>query len=101
VEGFESDVVAGAKGVLAKPSLQALIMERVGNASRFGRDESNLHKYVHNLGFNPYCYGPKSRELHPIDGKLAHGNVIYVRNSEMAAERLRLAPAYRFAGRGI
>src|ERR1022692_136794 len=101
VEGFESDVLAGAKGVLAKPSLQALILERVGNASRFGRDESNLHKYVHNLGFNPYGYGPKSRELHPIDGELAHGNVIYVRNSEMAAERLRLAPAYRFADRSI
>jgi len=97
VEGFEKDVLAGAENLLKKPSLQAMIMERGGNARRYGYDESSLHEYVRSLSFIPCAYAPLTRTLRRIPDT-AEGNIIYVRDMAGAGERLRRAPAWHFAG---
>lgn len=100
VEGFEQDVVAGGLGCLAKPSLRALIIERVGNADKYGQDEISLHKSIRDQGFAPCAYSPATRTLQPVSED-ATGNIIYVRGLPSAAARLREAAAYQFAGRSI
>jgi FkbM family methyltransferase len=100
VEGFEYDVLAGGPGCLARSSLRALIVERVGNAGKFGQDETSLHKSIRDLGFAPCTYAPETRTLRTVPGEFI-GNIIYVRNHESASARLREAPAYQFAGRSI
>ena len=99
VEGFESDVLTGAKSVLSKPSLQALVMECVGNAALVGRDESDLPKYLESLSFVAHSYEPTTRSLKQIPAESARGNVIYLKNPEFAKDRVRSASAYRFANR--
>jgi len=96
VEGFEKEVMAGAEKFLQKPSLQAMIMERVGNAGRFGEDESVLHDTIRSLSFIPCAYDPLTRKLRRVPDA-AQGNIIYVRDMGRAGERLRLAPSWRFA----
>jgi hypothetical protein len=100
VEGFEGEVLAGGLDCLTKPSMQALIIERVGNADKFGRSEASVHETIRGLGFIPCGYAPFVRTLHRIPDESC-GNIIYVRNMESANERLTQAPAYHFAGRAI
>jgi FkbM family methyltransferase len=100
VEGFEQEVMAGATEFLKKQSLEAILIERVGNAGRFGQDESSLHHHLRSLSFVPCNYSPVSRKLRRIPDE-AEGNIVYVRDLDKANERLRSAPAYRFAGQTI
>ena len=59
-----------------------------------------MHEYIRSLSLTPCVYEPRTRLLHRLpDG--AGGNIIYVRNFEKVKERLRQAPAYRFAGQEI
>ena len=97
VEGFETRVLAGAASTLAKPGLQGLIVERAGNADRYGFDEAALHQRIQALGFFPYAYAPERRALTPLP-KDALGNIIYLKNQEEASKRLKEAAAYRFGG---
>ena len=96
VEGFEREVLVGGMNCLTKPSMRALIIERVGN----GQDEAALHKNIRGLGFLPCTYAPLTRTLHSIPDE-SFGNIIYVRSLQAANERLSQAPAYRFAGKII
>jgi FkbM family methyltransferase len=101
VEGFESDVIDGGRKILAKPSLQALIMERLKQGNRFGRNETELHDYVRSLSFLPYDYDPISRRLQRIPDDTTGGNLIYVRDLDLVGQRLRSGAGYRFAGRTV
>jgi FkbM family methyltransferase len=100
VEGFEHAVLAGAQNCLAKPSLSALIVERVGNANQFGGDEVILHKNIRNQGFIPCTYDPLKRSLFQIPDE-SFGNIIYIRDMTSANEKLRHAKPYQFIGRSI
>ncbi len=100
VEGFEHAVLAGAQNCLAKPSLSALIVERVGNANKFGGDEVILHKNIRNQGFIPCTYDPLKRSLFQIPDE-SFGNIIYIRDMTSANEKLRHAKPYQFIGRSI
>jgi FkbM family methyltransferase len=100
VEGFEKEVLAGADEFLRKPSLHAMIMERVGNAGRFGQDESPLHEYVRSLSFVPCAYEALTRTLRRVPDT-AEGNIIYVRDLEKAGARLRAAQAWHFGGKTV
>lgn len=100
VEGFESKVIAGARETLAQPSLQALIIERSGNADRYGDDEDRLHQQIRNLAFTPCAYSPLNRTLKKLS-RDDNGNIIYIRNFGFVQKRLQEAAPYRFAGRKI
>jgi len=100
VEGFEAEVLGGAENTLGKSSLQAMIIERSGIAQRYGYDEAALHRHIRAMSFAPCAYVPSSRTLHRIPEE-SLGNIIYIRNLDAAKDRLRAAPAFRFAGVAI
>ena len=97
VEGFETEVFAGATQTLKKSSLAALIVERAGNAERYNRDERDLHDLIQSMSFTPCSYSPADRSLNR-DGLVADGDVIYVRDFETAQQKLREAQSFHFAG---
>lgn len=98
VEGFETNVIAGADKVLARPSLLAVIMELNGSGERYGFDERPLHEKMLSFGFNTYTYSPSDRNLISLDDKKSHsGNTLYVRNIDEVVSRLREARQYRIA----
>lgn len=96
VEGYEREVVAGARALLARPSLLGLIVETNGSGSRYGFDQRGLHEEVIGYGFIPCSYEPASRSLRRLaDGERLGGNTLYIRDPEEAAELVRSAPPFR------
>ncbi len=89
VEGYETNVIAGARRVLSRPSLLAVIMELNGSGGRYGFDESRLHRQMLEYGFEPFGYAPFERRLVPLDGKNTRsGNTLYVRDAAEVSRRL-------------
>ena len=96
VEGFETEVLAGARRTLDDPGLMALIMELNGSGSRYGFDEDALHRDLLARGFVTCRYRPFARLLEPSHGaRSAGGNTLYVRDADRLAERVRTAPRFR------
>jgi len=94
VEGFESEVFAGAEQTLGNPVLQAVIVERNQSGNRYGYDEGKLHGQIRAHGFTPCFYHPLERKLESV-GPDACGNIIYVRDFQAAGTRLRTAAPYQ------
>ena len=96
VEGFESEVLAGAGRALADPGLLAVIMELNGSGARYGFDEDALHGDLLGRGFETFLYQPFERVLEPLHGaRSGGGNTLYVRDAGRLAERVRSAPRFR------
>lgn len=100
VEGFESDVMAGGQNTLRNPALLGMIIEKAGNANRFGFNEDVLHAGIRDLGFAPFRYEPLSRQLIHL-GLDASGNVLYLRDADLARQRCQAAHSYHFAGKDV
>lgn len=100
VEGFETEVLAGAERLLARGAIQTMIVERAGNGARYGYDEAVLHRKIQGCGYAPFAYDPASRLLRPLPPE-SPGNIIYLRDAEAAARRLKEAPAVEYGGRKI
>jgi FkbM family methyltransferase len=94
VEGFETEVFGGAVRLLQHPQLSAMIVERSGNANRYGFDEAILHQTIRGKGFTPCIYDPFARQLSSV-GPEACGNLIYVRDISAANSVLRNAPPFK------
>ncbi|WP_223293749.1 FkbM family methyltransferase [Gallionella capsiferriformans] len=98
VEGFETNVIAGADKVFSTPSLLAVIMELNGSGERYGFDEAPLHEKMLSFGFLSYTYSPFERQLVSLNGEKSNsGNTLYVRNIDEVVSRLREARKYRIA----
>lgn len=96
VEGFETEVMAGAERTLASPNLLAVIMELNGSGNRYGFDENALHQKMIKAGFDTYCYHPFERKLESLHGACSTGgNTLYVRDAVQLAERVQAAPRFR------
>jgi FkbM family methyltransferase len=99
VEGYESEVIAGAEKVLSNVSLDAVIMELNGSGRRYGYDETVIHKRMLEYDFMTYDYSPFDRTLILLNGKnLKSGNTLYIRNPDIVKERLSTAPAFQVNG---
>ena len=94
VEGFETEVFAGASRTLKQSQLRAMIVERTDNGSRYGFDEATLHQNIRNQGFVPCAYHPFERRVSPI-AETAQGNIIYVRNASECNAILHDAPPFK------
>lgn len=102
VEGFETNVVAGAARVLSQNSLHAVIMELNGSGSRYGFDEALLHKQMLDYGFATFSYSPFDRKLMPLqENRSSSGNMIYIKNSNVVRDRISSAPKFSVQGRHI
>lgn len=101
VEGFETEVLAGAVRALADPGLVALIMELNGSGARYEFDEDALHRDLLGRGFTTYRYRPFERVLEPLHGaRSGGGNTLYVRDLGRLRERVRAAGRFRL-GTGV
>jgi FkbM family methyltransferase len=96
VEGFESEVVAGAGEVLAYPGLNVVLMELRGHGERYGFDESAVDNQMHTLGFGAYSYDPFRRIISSKPDKGAQlGDMLYIRNMYKAQERVGTAAKHK------
>ncbi len=95
VEGFETEVIAGAEQVLSNESLLAVIMELNGSGSRYNYDEDELYQRMIGYGFNPYSYSPFERSLNAMNGERGRsGNTLFVRDVAGVRQRLKEAPTF-------
>jgi FkbM family methyltransferase len=97
VEGYESQVLQGARGLLADPALQAVILELNGSGNAYGFDDEAIHQGMLAQGFQPCRYEPFSRRLGARQERSNVGNTLYVRDLEAAAQRVASARSYRIA----
>lgn len=102
VEGFETEVIEGAKDVLSQKSLLAVIMELNGSGRRYNYDENDVYARMLGYGFSPYSYDPYQRSLKELNGKnLTAGNTLFIRDVETVRQRLREAPAFTVMGQSL
>jgi FkbM family methyltransferase len=95
VEGFETNVIAGAKKTLSNQTLLGVVMELNGSGNRYGFDEDFLHGVMLDYGFNAFLYDPFNRRLLPINGKNnKSGNTLYIRDADAVNSRLESAPKF-------
>lgn len=91
VEGFETEVMKGAKSTLVNNNLKAVIIELNGSGCRYGFNEIDIHNTFINNGFRPYYYEPLSRDLIELKIYGSH-NTIYIRDVDFVKERLMNSP---------
>lgn len=102
VEGFESDVLAGANSLLARPGLMALIIENNGDCVRYGFAPDQAHKLLMSYGFVAAAYEPEKRRLELLgESDRVSQNSIYLRDLDEVQSRLSSAPPFRVKGRTI
>jgi FkbM family methyltransferase len=99
VEGFETEVLAGAKETLENPALRAVIMELNGSGARYGFDEDSLHRHMQAVGFRPCRYDPVTRRVIDLGGARSDtGNTLYLRDPDTIQAVVSGAPTYRVLG---
>ena len=99
VEGWESEVLAGAGATLQNPSLLALIVEMDGATAEFNSNEAAVHQCLTDNGFSTLSYDPFTRTLKQLSTKnVGAANTIYARN--LSEIRSRIASAERFCVNG-
>ncbi|MFO1190231.1 MAG: FkbM family methyltransferase [Alphaproteobacteria bacterium] len=100
VEGFESEVLAGAERLLGDQRLEALIIELNGSGARYGFSDAMIHARLVGFGFAPCLYDPLTRCLTPVPSFGSH-NTIYVRDIASIAKRVATAAPFTVLGRRI
>jgi FkbM family methyltransferase len=102
VEGFETNVIAGADRTLSQASLSAVIMELNGSGRRYGFDENALHRTMLDYGFRTFSYAPFQRKLIPLNERTStSGNTLYIKDLEPVMDRVSTAPKFHVHGRLI
>ncbi|MFT3738806.1 MAG: FkbM family methyltransferase [Breznakibacter sp.] len=94
VEGYELNVLKGARNTLQKPGLKILLIETNGLATKYRLNESDIFAILSEHGFSPCRYSPFSRELLPYnkeEGK--QNNTIFVRDLAYVRSKVKEAEA--------
>jgi len=100
VEGFESEVLAGASGHLSSESLTALIVELNGSGSAYGFDDLEVHRSLLQHGFTATGYDPLSRNLVELNAPGPH-NTLYLRNLDTVRKRVRSSNPFMIWGHAV
>jgi FkbM family methyltransferase len=90
VEGFETQVLTGAKRMLQNESLKAIIIELNGLSERYGVENEKTHEVLLGYGFLPYTYEPFKKELLRCE-TFGDFNTIYIRDVDFVKDRLQTA----------
>lgn len=94
VEGWETEVMAGANRTLSIDAPLAIILELGG--SRYGFKPEKLHSQLLDYGFTTAFYKPFERKLIALEDKInPSGNTLYVKDMNYFRDRLLSAPQYR------
>lgn len=83
VEGFELNVLKGAKNILQEPNLKILIIETNGLSSKYQLNEDEIFRIIENYGFSLYSYSPFERKLNKTDKTNKQENSIFIRDNDI------------------
>jgi FkbM family methyltransferase len=98
VEGYESQVLAGAEQTLGHSGLHSLIVELGGCGIRYGSDDAATVAGLAGCGFRPFAYDPLTRALRPMAAPPLGGNALFVRDEALVRRRLAEAPRFQVLG---
>lgn len=90
VEGFEVNVLKGAKKILSHPDLKILILETNGLSNKYNLDESEIFTIMEKQGFNLYSYEPFERELRKKEISERGDNSIFIREKNIDKIALKI-----------
>ena len=93
VEGYETQVLDGARNLLSNPILKAIIIELNGSGERYGFDENQIHAQLISHSFKPYNYDPFERKLTELE-TFGQFNTIYLRDTDFVENRLRSSKGF-------
>ena len=80
VEGFEMEVLKGAKELFNSGKVFLIIIELNGSGEEFGYTDNDIHMLISSYGFKPISYNPIKREVYEINSPKEFGNTIYVKD---------------------
>lgn len=100
VEGFESNVIAGADRLLKDPRLNVLIIELNGSGKRYGFEDEAIHKTIVHYGFKTCVYDPINRGLYESK---TYGtmNTLYIKNIPIAQTIVSSASKFKISNQYI
>ncbi len=100
VEGYETEVLKGARDLLQSSGLQAIIIELNGSGRKYGYSDNDIHQSLLDQGFQSVEYLPFERRLNE---RATYGdmNTIYVKNKNLVSERLVGSKGYTLFGEHI
>jgi hypothetical protein len=103
VEGYETLVLRGARGLLQSPKLHAVIVELNGSGSRYGFKESEILESMSGYGFQRCSYDPLSRKLESPVGEKdpSEGNTLFIRNRSFVEGRVSSARKVSLQGKNF
>lgn len=102
VEGWESQVFAGAKSTLDSSPLLALIVEMDSTTATMNDNDDAVDRTLRHHGFATYSYDPFTRSLTMLPGKnRVSANTLYLRNPERVQAILSAAPVFEVNGRSF
>lgn len=101
VEGWESNVISGARDVFSKQEPLAVLME-FGLGKRYGFNDQQLYEEVLDFGFKRVSYNPFARTLvHSEANGLTDGNILFIKDVDYFQQRVQSAPKFKSLGVSI
>lgn len=99
VEGYETEVINGAKGMLKNEDLKVIVIELMGLGKRYGYNETLIHEYLLSLGFLPHEYDPENRLL--TQAVNFRNKNIYIRDLDFVKDRISKAAPFKVFNKNI
>jgi len=100
VEGYEANVLKGAKEILADDNLEIIVLELNGSGVKFGYSDDDIHYDLKNYGFESFTYNPFARELIQLEKYGTH-NTVYVKSKAVEGVRQKVKESESFNVNGI
>ena len=89
VEGYELQVLKGAKKILDNSSLIAVIVELNGASKKYGINDNEIHKLLLSKKFETFEYNPLKQQLISLNGKFnSVNNTLYLRKLNEVKQRI-------------
>jgi FkbM family methyltransferase len=101
VEGFETEVLAGARHALTAGGIGAILIELNGSGRRYGFDDDAIRHDLALHGYVGCAYDPARRELRKIPVSEQENNALYVRDVSACQSRVREAAAVRVLDKAL
>lgn len=101
VEGWEANVISGAREVFSGQEPLAVLME-FGMGKRYGFNDEQLYEEVLDFGFKRVSYDPFERTLIPSESNgLTDGNILFVKDIDYFRHRVQSAQKSQSLGVSI
>ena len=101
VEGFEYQVLKGAKKLLQKQSLIAMIIETNELSNNYEISRSDISNYLAKYNYYPVLYDPFNRQIKAKKNNVFSKNTIYIKNFEEINFLIQNSKKYKILNNNI